>query len=370
MTEVVDPVRRYLGRAVERGAMPGATWWIETANTPRTRGAVGLSSREPHDEPAQDDTVYDLASLTKPLATALLAALLESSGALDLEAPIETWAPELRDSAWAEPTLLDLGTHRAGLPAWEPLYEAGRSEREYLRAIAGLPPAVRRGEVLYSDLGYILLGIAVERAAGADLATLFERRVAAPLGLRRTGFASRLHDVTDFAPTERGNFYEARLAGGRTAGPPLRTYLLRGEVHDGNAFGLGGVAGHAGLFGSAGEVARIVREVLARPSRIPGWTERARERLVLESPAGSGRTFGCTAARASAAARGALPDTAPGHVGFTGTSWWAVPDEDSVFVLLTNRVHPVVGDVDFQAVRWGFHCEALALCRAKPSPGL
>ncbi len=175
----------------------------------------------------------------------------------------------------------------------------------------------------------------------------------------RTGFAVEPGAFGDAAPTERGNAYERGLAGPAGRAHGWRTGILRGQVHDANAHALGGAAGHAGLFGTAGEVARLGRELL-RPERIP-LGDRARGRLFDVVPKSLGRTVGMVAASGSMATRGLLPERAVGHTGFTGTSCWLDPDAGRLFVLLTNRVHPVVSDRDFQPVRRGFHRLAAAL---------
>ena len=205
--------------------------------------------------------------------------------------------------------------------------------------------------VRYSDLGYILLGVAIERAASVTLDRLFAERIAAPLGLKRTAFASAGSSFGDAAATERGNAYERALAGEVGAAHVWRSQLIRGEVHDANAHGLGGVAGHAGLFGPVDEVARLAGELLD-PRTLPIDRE-AHARLV--GRAVDGRTIGfVTAARAKAAC-GILPDDAPGHTGFTGTSVWLDPGRRGVYVLLAHRIHPRVGPRDFSPVRRGFH---------------
>ncbi len=353
-------VEERLLRFVADGWMPGACWWVEGPRGVVERGAVGNAALEPRVEPVRETTVYDLASLTKPLATALVAVLLEQRGRLALEASLSGLLPGLADSAWGDRTPLDLGAHRAGLPAWQPLYLQAGSLDEYVRRIGGIAPAPDPGTTLYSDLGYILLGAALERAGGASLARLFDEHVAAPLELRETGFAVEPGRFASAAPTERGNLYERALAGAAGSGHAWRTGLLRGEVHDANAHALGGAAGHAGLFGTLSEVARIAREIL-RPQRL-ALSQRARARLLAPVAVRPGtRTFGMVAAADSAAARGVLDDGAPGHTGFTGTSVWFEPRRDAFYVLLSNRVHPVVQTRGFQAVRREFHRLAAGL---------
>jgi CubicO group peptidase (beta-lactamase class C family) len=204
-----------------------------------------------------------------------------------------------------------------------------------------------------------LLGVVLERMMRRRLDELFDERIARPVGLLRTGFAAGGREFPDAAATEQGNHYERALAGQSGAGHRWRDAIPRGEVHDANAHGLGGVAGHAGLFGTAEEVVRLGNEIL-RPNVLP-IDARARERLLRVAPPGDGRTVGMVTAAWSSAGRGILPDDAPGHTGFTGTSLWLDPAADRCYVLLTNRVHPRVPARDFQWVRRGFHRLAVRL---------
>ncbi len=332
--------------------MPSAAWWVGTPEVEIARGASGLAVRSGRRVRATGATRYDLASLTKPLVTALLAVLAEQRGLWDLEDPAGRWVPELRGSPYAQASLVALGSHRAGLPAWFPLYARARDIEGYLRVIATLPPGCPPGLECYSDLGYIVLGAALERAAGVRLDELFRDWIQRPLGLSATGYLER-RSQRAVAATERGNRYERKLAAEEGRGYRFRTAMIRGEVHDVNAHRLGGVAGHAGLFGTAGEVARLAREIL-RPTVLPLALESRRLLLEPRAPQGA-HTFGFVLARASRAARGVLPDDAPGHTGFTGTSLWIDPPAARIYVLLTNRVHPRVQAADFQLVRRAFH---------------
>jgi len=341
--------------------MPAAAWWIEDSRGDVARGVLGLAVREPEPEPIRAGTPWDLASLTKPLASAPLLLLLEQRGLLDVDGPVADWLPALRGSTYGSCSLLELALHRAGLPAWRPLYLEERTLDGYVARIAETPGAVPRGRVLYSDLGYILLGAVLEAASGAGLFELFERELARPLGLKRTGFAGA-GGFADAAATERGNAYERAMAGAAGSDHPWRSELIRGEVHDANAHALGGVAGHAGIFAPLAEAATLVR-ALARPRRL-GLEPRAARRLLVEAEPGLGRTVGLVLASASAAARGIFPAAAPGHTGFTGTSCWIDPPSGGFAVLLTNRVHPTVDGRDFQLVRRGFHRLALTRLRA------
>jgi len=332
--------------------MPGAVWYVEQPGGAISHGATGFAMIEPEREPMSEETAFDLASLTKPLCTAPLLLLLEQEERLALDAPAGDYLDELRDSAWASVSLRALATHTSGLPAWQPLYLSASNMEGYLALIAGLHPETPAGEMLYSDLGYILLGAIVERLCGRSLDRLFEERIAAPLGLERIGFATGSDPFAHAAATERGNRYERELAG-RSADYAWRSEVIHGRPHDGNAAALGGVAGHAGLFGTAAAAAAIARAMMSDGPL--GLGAAARGQLLTAAPAAAGRTVGLAVASASSAARGVLPEGAAGHTGFTGTSLWLDPDGGRLFILLTNRVHPVVQPRNFQLVRRSFH---------------
>ena len=353
-----DPVGSWLASRASAGATPGGTWWIEGPGV-LSHGAAGHAALDPEREPAAETTPYDLASLTKPLCTALLAALAEQDGRLSLDTSVAEIVDEFDGSPYASATLLDLGSHHARLPAWSPLYLAAASLEGCLRAIASMPPIETGGASVYSDLGYVVLGAALERISGVSLDRAFRERIAGPLGLSGLGFVAGTWRLAAAAPTERANTFEREMAGDAGDGFRWRTGVIRGEVHDVNAHQLGGVAGHAGLFGTAREVATLAKEIL-RP-KLLDLGARARDRLLLPARPGADRTFGFVLARGSEAAKGVLPDDAPGHAGFTGTSVWLDPARDAIYVLLTNRVHPTVAPSSFQPERLAFHRLARSL---------
>ena len=334
------------------GDPPGAAWCVGAAGEVRARGFSGSASVQPDREPLRPATVFDLASLTKPLATALLAVILEQDGLLDLDAPLAEVLPESGATPYGRASLLDVGAHQSGLPAWEPLYAMEEDSSRFPGSILALPPAAEVGSTVYSDLGYILLGRVLEIVTGAALDRLFLERVAAPLGLGSMVFPGLPGIGRRAAATECGNRFERDLAGDRAAGYRFREGMIRGHVHDGNAWAMGGVAGHAGLFGALDDVVALVREIIA-PARL-GLESRGRRRL-LQPVRDGGRTFGFQPAALSPAASSILPDQAPGHTGFTGTSVWLDPGTSRYWVLLANRVHPTAGRSGFQTVRREFH---------------
>jgi CubicO group peptidase (beta-lactamase class C family) len=356
VSEASDPVIGFLSAEIHGGAMPGAAWWIGDAQRVLSHGALGRATLIPLPEPASGGTPYDLASLTKPLVTALLAVALDAEGRFDLERELGAWFPALRGTAYAPATIRDALLHRARLPAWLPLYAAGADRDAFARTIAAAAPGPEGGTV-YSDPGYMLVGFAIESAVGASLDRLFDERVAKPLALRRCGFPGTGATFSDAAATERGNAFERRLARESAARYGFRDGLIRGTVHDGNAWALGGVAGHAGLFGTAADVGALARALL-EPERL-GLPPQSLEPMWNVSA--GGRTVGFLAAAEAEAVRGILPDDAVGHLGFTGTSLWIDRAQPRIFVLLTNRVHPAVPDAPFTGTRRGFHERARAL---------
>ena len=358
-----DPIAQFLEEQTRRGIWPGAVWLVEQGDRVVSSGAVGSRALVPVREPASADTIYDLASLTKPLATAALLAILDGEGALDLGVPASRFLPGLACAGGGRPTIFDLATHRSGLPGWRPLWSGARTPRDVVGAAMRLPAEYPcGGKVVYSDPGYILLGEVLRVVSGKTIGTLFEERIARPLGLGSTLFRPPAGLKPRIAPTERGNDHERRLAGNfieTVDDASLRTDIIRGEVHDGNAMALGGEAGHSGLFGPAVEIARLAREFLGGGTGAAGLFGTRALALFRENATPGleeGRTLGWKrAARGAREAEGVLADTAFGHAGFTGTSLWLDPEADRVYVLLTNRVHPEVKPTDMTAIRRRFH---------------
>ncbi len=336
--------------------MPGAAWYVSENGMIVSRGVLGHAEVEPLSRPLLDETPFDLASLTKPMVTAALLARSVIAGDIDEQAPVGESLEELRGSPWSSATASELAHHTSGLPAWEPFYLTADTLEGYLAQVGRLAPGGPCGDALYSDVGYILLGALLERTHGRPLDEQFRETIAVPL--ERTGlrFARRPATIEAAAATERGNEYERKLAAPLGREFPWRSGTIRGVVHDANAWRLGGVAGHAGLFGTLDDVHDWCVALLAGA---PPFDVVVRDRLLAELP-GSRHTPGFVLAAASGASRGVLDDSAPGHTGFTGTSLWLEPGRGRVYVLLTQRVHPEVDRRDFQEVRSEFHREASA----------
>jgi CubicO group peptidase (beta-lactamase class C family) len=271
------------------------------------------------------ETIFDLASLTKVIATASIAMRLVSDGWLSLEAPAAELVPAFREGDRASVTIRHLLTHSSGLPAHARLWESTRGRDAYERALASLPLERAPGAAsVYSDPGFLVLGFAIEALARAPLDAQFE-----PI-------AETLGDVMYLPPAELIH----QIA--PTGFDPWRGRLLRGEVHDENAAALGGVAPHAGLFGTArgvGEFARLVLRTFGEGT-ILGTPATMREFARRSAVPGSSRALGWDTMLPTSSCGTRLSPTAIGHTGFTGTSLWIDEESDLYVVLLTNRVHP------------------------------
>jgi CubicO group peptidase (beta-lactamase class C family) len=369
--QAAEGVAALLRQAVNAGLAVG---WVGLAAREGVRGRCWCSGVSGlGGEAVEADLRYDLASLTKPLATTTLLLLARRDG-LDLEAPVSDLLPELGGSPWGGVTFLECATHTAGFPAWAPLYALGPATREgYLSTLRGIAPVAPPGaRAEYSCLGFAAIGIALERSGGADLATLFREMVAEPLGIsEEVGFAPGAGTAT--AAGEAGWFVEARLLAerGLTASPaPAPEGVV--PCDDGNARGLGGIAGNAGLFGSAAAVARLASEYLPGGGELLGADEAELATRCRTEGLEQARGLGWQLATSPDCSAGPVLSSASfGHTGFTGTSVWADPESGAVFVLLGNRLHPGGRSPDLHPLRRRFHhlCRRMLSVQAKAEPG-
>lgn len=333
-----------LAREIDAGSFPGAVALVGTSEAVLEVAAAGRSVVEPEEIPVTPATVYDLASLTKPLVTAAVAAA--SLTDLDLSSPPGRYLPEWKATRFEGITLESLLVHTSGLPAWYPVYSRGEGAHAYRRTLATIEGEARPGErVIYSDLNFLLFGEVLEVHFSAPLDETFAALVAAPAASSAQFLPGRSGSV---AATERGDATERRMAADLGISyPRFREGIVWGDVHDGNAYRRGGVAGNAGLFGAAADV-----WALTRPWLDPARREWTRDRTPDLSEA---RGLAWQGRRGAGSGVPAMSDRAFGHTGFTGTSVWVDPEADRIAVLLTNRVHPEVRAIDFNAVRKRFH---------------
>lgn len=346
----MTPLASILEEEVAAGSFPGAAALVGSSAGVLDAALAGRAAVTPGDSPLGPETRFDLASLTKPLVAGALTFAAVREG-LDLASPPGRFFPGWKKTRFEGVTIEGLLTHTSGLPSWFPLYARGEGADSYRRTLAEFdldaPPGA---SVVYSDIGFLLLGEVLSSFFAAPIDRAYGELVAGPA---KTTALYLPPEDSDCAATEEGDATERRMTSELGLSySRFRSGVVRGEVHDGNALRRGGVAAHAGLFGTAEEVWR-----LARP-----WLDEARRDFVAD------RTAGLSEARGLAwqGARGArsLSDSAElppgfsprafGHTGFTGTSVWLDPESDRVYVLLTNRVHPRA-EGDFNAVRRRVH---------------
>jgi beta-N-acetylhexosaminidase len=314
---------------IAQKAFPGGVLAVGKDGALVHLSALGRLSWDASAAPVATDTIYDLASLTKIVVTTSMAMILVDEDKLDITKPVSSFLPKFAGGARDRVTVENLLTHSSGLEAVAPLYKEIRGKQAYLERIQALPLAYAPGsKSVYSDLGEILLGEILERVAGEPLDAFAKRRILAPLSMRDTGFlpATSLRDR--IAPTEND---------------PWRGRLLRGEVHDENAYALGGIAPHAGLFGSAPDLARFAQMLLnggvydhhriVSRATLERFTQRS-------TVPGSSRALGWDTPSPGSSAGALFSPRSFGHTGFTGTSLWIDPDRQLFVILLTNRVHP------------------------------
>jgi CubicO group peptidase (beta-lactamase class C family) len=339
---MTDRIAELLRRGAAEGVFSGAAWSVGTADAVWAHGSLGTVRRD-GGAAVSDRTLWDLASVTKPIVGMAVLSLVES-GHLLLDDPVARYVDAFHGSDKAPLTVRQLLTHTSGLPGEVPLYRWCPTRDRWLEAARELPLRFRPGRgVEYSSLGFVLLGLVAEAAGGAPLDELVAERVTGPLGMMHTAFL--VADRENAAATERC---------------PWRGRLVQGEVHDENAVVLGRPSGHAGLFASLTDMARLAA-ALARgsggpidavlgPATLAAMVRPATDALGLRRClAWQGRdAAGCPA--------GDLAGPASyGHTGFTGTSIWIDPQRQEYVVLLTNRVHPTRADRGFTRVRALMH---------------
>ena len=362
---------RIIERGMESRAFPAAAIEVGRRDQVLWRQAFGRLTYASDAAPASNDTIFDLASLTKVIATATLAMRAVDAETLSLDDRVADRLTSWRGLDRAHVRIADLLEHASGLTAYLPFFRDHHGRAEFERAIASLPlEYAPRTQSIYSDLGFMLLAFILEDVNGKPFATLFDDLFRL-LDHRSLGAGGQAEDSTREAdPRATGSFRlqaEDRLRfnpprdlRARCAPTELdlwRGRLLQGEVHDENTWALGGAAGHAGLFGTAASVGAFARlvlagldgaAILARPETIARFVRKS-------TVAGSSRALGWDTMLPTSSCGTRLSTRAIGHTGFTGTSLWIDPAQDLYIVLLTNRVHPTRDNNAIQRVRPAVH---------------
>ncbi len=322
-------IDRLMERALSEGAFPGAVLAVGSSERAEIR-TYGVTTTLEGGAPVTEETIYDLASLSK-LFTATAALMLLERGEFRLDDPVGRFLPAFTQGDKAEIRLRHLLTHTSGLPAFNPYYQVAKGQAEMLDAIARTALEYKTGtKVVYSCLGFITLANVIQTITGQPLDSFLDDNLFTPLGMGSTGYGPVNQPRERVAPTEEC---------------PWRGQIVWGEVHDENAYAQGGVSGNAGLFSTAPDLVRFAQMMLRQgagenrrilaPATIRtatrNYTPGLQENRGLGWQMRSNEYPWC----------GDLaPASSYGHTGFTGTSLWISPDDDLFVVLLTNRVHP------------------------------
>jgi len=329
---------------IRQQAFPGASVAVVFRGELVALKAVGRFTYDAGASAVAEGTVYDVASLTKVLATTPAAMFVHQHGSLDLEAPVISLAPEFEtdDAHRSKVTIRMLLAHSSGLPAYVKLFETYKTREELVRAAMQTPLEAEPGSrAAYSDIGFIVLGEVLERITGESLDAFSKREIFDKLGMDHTLFCPFESMRRESPPTEDDK--------------TLRKRVIQGEVQDENAWVMGGVSGHAGLFANAEDVARFAQCMLAGgvPVFEPETVERFTRRET--SPAGTSRALGWdTPSKPSQSGQYFSPRSF-GHLGYTGTSLWIDPERELAVVLLTNRTWPDRQSQAIKQIRPRFH---------------
>jgi CubicO group peptidase (beta-lactamase class C family) len=320
-------------QATETGGVPGAVLWIGRRAESGSPRAFGHAAVRPAMRPMLDDTIFDIASLTKPVATSTAIMMLWENGKIELDAPVAKYLPVFQTTDdKARITIRHLLTHSAGLPAGGAYWGKTLSQTQILNDIVKAPQKAAPGEqFLYSDFSFITLGAVVEAVSGESLDQFCRQRIFIPLGMKDTFFRKN-QETLDLKVL-------SRIAATTSGDDTLET---RGLVHDPTARALGGVAGHAGLFSTAHDLARFCQMML-NGGELQGHrllqTETVKTWTSNQSPAFKGERALGWDMNSAYSIRGALSLRSFGHTGFTGTSLWIDPESQTFIILLTNAVH-------------------------------
>jgi len=357
--KIFAPAFAILHEAINQKAFPAASVAVTHSGSLVALKALGSftseagapsssrSLREGGQDAVHPTTLFDLASLTKAVATTTIAMLLYERGLLDLEAPVSAIVPEFttdaaRDPRRQEVTLRMLLAHSSGLPAHEKFFLKARTRAELLEAAFTTPLAVDPAtRTEYSDIGFIILGTALERLADESLDRFSQREIFAPLAMTHTTFNPPLEIRAKIPPTADDQTFRRRI--------------IQGEVQDENASVLGGVAPHAGLFSTAEDLAKFAQAMLnhgspiLRPETVALFTRRE------STPPGTSRALGWDTPSAPSQSGKYFSPQSFGHLGYTGTSLWIDPTRQLSITLLTNRTWPDCSNQAIKQIRPKFH---------------
>ena len=333
-----------LRSAIATNAFPGAAVAVTHEGKLVAYKGLGRLTYDAASAEVRSDTIFDLASLTKPLATTTLAMILYERGELELEAPVCQVLPQIcaTDARRRDITFRMLLAHSSGLPGYVRLFEMAKTREALIAAALDTPLIAEPGtQAEYSDIGFLILGEALTRIADEPLDRFCQREIFGPLGMSRTGFLPPQEWRKTIPPTEDDQAFRKRI--------------IKGEVQDENASVMGGVAGQAGLFAPAEDVATFAHCLLSggrpvlRPETVAQFTRRE------ESPVGTSRTLGWDTPTRPSQSGTMFSPRSFGHLGYAGTSLWIDAERQISITLLTNRTWPDRKSQAIKEVRPVFH---------------
>lgn len=375
-----DRISGFISERIAANDFPSAVYLVAEKGEIVFQDALGYAVVEPEKIEARLDTIYDLASLTKPLVTGLLCAKLYEREEFSLSGRVSAYLGAFDSADKREISLENLLTHTSGFQAWIPFYLISNSKFEISDSIVSAElKAKPNEEVIYSDLNFSVLKFLIEKMFDDGLDELASSEVVAPMNLSATFFNPPDSLKKRIAASEKGNEYEKQTcieqgylqtpatAGGTDRSSVFRDYQIWGEVHDGNAYFMGGVAGHAGLFSTAEEVFKIALQFLPNYTKLlkPETCELFRTNFTKGLNEDRSFAFQLASTEGSTAGTKMSPESF-GHNGFTGTSLWIDPVKKRIFVLLTNRTHNrPLPFVNINSVRRQFHDLAIEALDAR-----
>jgi CubicO group peptidase (beta-lactamase class C family) len=344
-----------LARAIAARAFPCCSAAVTLRGELVAHEALGRFTYDPSSPEVTTASLFDLASLTKVVATTAMAMILYERGLLDLEAPVAAIVPEITgdDARRREITLRMMLAHSSGLPAYEKLFLRAKSRDALLKAAFTMPLAANPGaRAEYSDIGFVILGVAIERLADEPLDAFCQREIFGPLGMAHTTFKPARAFRDSIPPSADDHSFRNRI--------------IQGEVQDENASVLGGVAGHAGLFSTAEDLALFAHAMLnsGHPILRPETVELFSRREC--APDGTSRALGWDTPSAPSQSGKHFSPRSFGHLGYTGTSLWIDPERQLSITLLTNRTWPDCQNQAIKQVRPVFH-DAVMEALGKPA---
>ncbi|MEO7672482.1 MAG: serine hydrolase [Pyrinomonadaceae bacterium] len=394
-----EQISTFLQERIDANDFPSAVYLVAEKGEIVYQDALGYAVIEPERIETKIDTIYDLASLTKPLVTGMMMARIVESGEVRLDMSVADLLTEFDSVTFRDIAIQNLAVHTSGFKAWIPLYLTANSLLRVSETIAEQPLEAYAGErVIYSDLNFITLALILERLKfGSRIDLLAHDELIEPLNLGRSLFnplsenwrqVAALGGQQAIAASEKGNEYEKQTCieigylgpsggVGNAEKRPVATALgsdslfrngvIWGEVHDGNAHFMGGVAGHAGLFSTAEEVFKIAQQFLPNYTKLlkPKTCELFRTNFTKGMNEDRSFAFQLASTKDSTAGATMSPESF-GHNGFTGTSLWIDPVKDRVFILLSNRTHNhPLPFVNINSVRRRFHDLAIESLNAR-----